>query len=77
MVAELDWEPHREGAPLDVVENDQHGSGNVEMQPNSEEENDSDSEAARQHNIGQFIIGNGYGVKPMVRIRYTNKYPNA
>ena len=77
MVAELDWEPHREGAPLDVVEDDQDGSGNVEMQPNSEEENGSDGEAARQHNIGRFIIGDGYGVKPTVRIRYTDKYPNA
>lgn len=80
MVAELEksWEPHREGAPRLQVEDDQDDFGNVEVQPNSEEEgHDSDGEDARQRKIGRYIIGDGYGVKPAVRIRYSDKYPNA
>ena len=64
MVAELEqsWEPHREGAPhLEV-----------------EDINNSDNEGDTQcHNIDRFIIGDGYGVKLTVRIRYTDKYPNS
>jgi len=83
MVAELEksWEPHREGAPHLAVAREDHNDepGNVEVQPNLEgEENaDSDGEGDRRHNIGRFIIGDGYGVKPTVRIRYSDKYPNA
>jgi len=79
MVAELEksWEPHRDGAPRLEVE-DEDGPGNVEVQPNLEEETDDlDSEGNRQRNIRRFIIGDGYGVKPTVRVRYTDKYPNA
>ena len=81
MIAELEWswEPHREGAPHLEVENSNDGFGNVEVRPNSEA-NASDLEDEgddTQCNISQFIIGNGYGVKPMVRIRYTDKYPNS
>ena len=66
MVAELEqsWEPHREGAPRLEVEDIQV--------------NDSDNEGDTQRrNIDRFIIGDGYGVKPTVRIRYTDKYPNS
>ena len=79
MVAELEesWEPHREGAPHLEVEDDIDGPGNIEVQPNLEEEDDSDSEDDRQCNISRFIIADGHGVKPTVRIRYTDKYPNA
>ena len=81
MVAELErsWEPHREGAPHLEAENSNDGSGNVEVQPNSEANaSDSDNQGDdTQCNISQFIISNGYGVKPMVRIRYTDKYPNS
>jgi hypothetical protein len=81
MVAELErgWEPHREGAPHLEAEDNNDGSGNVEVRPNSEANaSDSDDEGDdRQRNIGRFIIGDGYGVKPTVRIRYTDKYPNS
>ncbi|KAF8810448.1 hypothetical protein BYT27DRAFT_7209435 [Phlegmacium glaucopus] len=82
IVVELEksWEPHQEGAPHLEVEDDhdKDGPGNVEVEPNLEEEDDNlDSKGDRQRNIGQFIIGDGYGVKPTVRVRYTNKYPNA
>ena len=84
MVAELEqsWEPHQEGAPHLEVEDGNHedGSqaGNIEVWLNSDkEENDSDGEGDRQRNISQFIIGEGYGVKPVVRVQYTDKYPNS
>ena len=83
MVAELEksWEPHRDGTPHLEVEDDHNmdGPGNVEVQPNLEEEEEdgADSEGAQQRNIGWFIIGDGYGIKPTVRIQSTNKYPNA
>ena len=82
MVAELEksWEPHREGAPGLEVEDDlgNGGPGDVEVEPGlGEEEDNSDGEGDRRRNIGRFIIGDGYGVKPTVRVRYTDKYPNA
>lgn len=58
MVAELEksWEPHRDGTPHLEVEDDHNmdGPGNVEVQPNLEEEKEdgADSEGAQQRNIG-------------------------
>ena len=84
MVAELEqsWEPHQEGAPHLEVEDGNHDDGsqarNIKVWLNSDkEENDLDGEGDKQHNISQFIIGEGYGVKPVVRVWYTDKYPNS
>ena len=75
MVAELEksWEPLREGAPGQEAEDDQQSTSNSEPQ---DEEND-DDEGYAQRSADRFIIGDGFGVKPAVRIRYNDKHPSA
>lgn len=77
MVTELEqsWEPPWEGTPGQEAE-DRDNSGNVELPPNLEEEEENNSSYMR-HNVDQFIIRNGYGVKPTVRVQYSDKYLNA
>jgi len=38
---------------------------------------DGESHVQHEHNINRFIIGDGYGVKPAVRIQYNDKHPSA
>jgi hypothetical protein len=80
MVAELEksWEPPREGAPR-RVDDEQLNPG--DFQPQDEENDDDDPEDEpeehTQRNVDRFIIGDGYGVKPTIRIRYNDKHPSA
>ena len=77
MVAELEksWEPPREGAPGQEAEDNQQNTSNSELQE-EELEND-DDKGYTQCSTDRFIIGDGYGVKPAVRIRYNDKHPSA
>ena len=70
MVAELEksWEPLREGAP------DQLGEEIGETNNEDNSESDSGLEEDLDHGLDRYIIGDGYGVKPAVRIRYKDKY---
>lgn len=81
MVAELEksWEPRREGAPgqdpMDGNEkDDEEGTHN---QAADDSDDLSQSHTQPECNIDRFIIGDGYGVKPAVRIRYNDKYTSA
>jgi len=38
---------------------------------------DGESHVQHERNVDRFIIGDGYGVKPAVRIRYNDKHPSA
>ena len=38
---------------------------------------DDEGHAQHKRNVDRFIIGDGYGVKPSVRIRYNDKYTSA
>ncbi|KAF8808312.1 hypothetical protein BYT27DRAFT_7222947 [Phlegmacium glaucopus] len=75
MVAELEksWEPPQDGAPRQEVEDNQQNTSNCELQ----EEENNDDEGYTQRGADRFIIGDGYGVKPAVRIRYNDKHPSA
>ena len=77
IVAELEksWEPPREGAPGQEVEDDQQNASNSELQ--EEELENNDDEGYTQCSAHRFIIGDGYGVKPAVRIWYNDKHPSA
>jgi hypothetical protein len=82
MVAELEggWEPLREGAPLaDPTRGaDEHNEIHSDLDTSDLDEEKSDSDnLARQRNLNRYIIGDGYGVKPAVRILYTDKYPSS
>ena len=73
---ETGWEQPQEGAPQDNAEEelaDIHSA--VDTSNLDEEKSDSDSDP--QHNLDRYIIGDGYGVKPTVRICYTDKYPSS
>lgn len=82
MVAELEksWEPPREGAPdhLDddgtaIIDNEDRDK--FKLDPGPEEQELEDSDLNNQRNCDhRYIIGDGYGVKPAVRIRYRDKY---
>ena len=65
----------REGAPGQEAEDDHQNTSNSELQE-EELEND-DDEGYTQCSADRFIIGDGYGVKPAVRIRYNDKHPSA
>ena len=47
------------------------------QEANDSEDNHDEGHAQHQRNADRFIIGDGYGVKPAVRIRYNDKYPSA
>jgi hypothetical protein len=70
---EKGWEPLREGAPdqLDDADNEDRrdtDNSDPDADPGLEED------LNNQHNRDRYIIGDGYGVKPAVRIRYSDKY---
>lgn len=76
MVAELEksWEPLREGAPVQEAENEDIRPRDTEIP--LDEEND-DDEGYTRRSADRFIIGDGYGVKPVVSIRYNDRHPSA
>jgi hypothetical protein len=78
MVAELEksWEPPREGAPQARQEAEDDQQKFSELQAEENDDDDSDS-GYTQRRADQFIIGDGYGVKPAVRISYNDKHPSA
>jgi hypothetical protein len=68
---EKSWEPLREGAPYqldDIVKEDRCDNSDPDVDPGLEDD------LINQHNRDRYIIGDGYGVKPAVRIRYSDKY---
>ena len=90
MVAELEksWEPPREGAPRqeamddEVDDDDPRGVMEVYNNENDDEEGTphqavDDLDIQPERKVDRFIIGDGYGVKPVVRIRYNDKYSSA
>jgi hypothetical protein len=71
---ETGWEPLRNGAPQEET-----GGDPVEVHSDIEsldEKSDSDKSSG-QRNFDRYIIGDGYGVKPAVRILYSDKYPSS
>ncbi|KIJ89870.1 hypothetical protein K443DRAFT_117413 [Laccaria amethystina LaAM-08-1] len=61
--------------PLVDASDDEDDEG--EGAPYQEIDDEDESHAQHKHNIDRFIIGDGYGVKPAVRIRYNDKHPSA
>jgi len=78
MVAELEksWEPLREGAPGEEAE-DPEGAPGEEVEDGPQDEEHDDDEGYAQRSADRFIIGDGHGVKPAVRIRYNDRHPSA
>ena len=75
---ENSWEPLREGAP-DHEDNDAaidiEDNLDLPPRPPSHAESDEDLTNPTQHeNHDRYIIRDGYGVKPAVRISYRDKY---
>lgn len=77
MVAELErsWEPPREGAPHQEVLDDEVVAD--DPQPLMEVYDDDGSHIQLERKVDRYIIGDGYGVKPAVRIRYQDKYSSS
>jgi len=75
MVAELEksWELPREGAP----HQDEEEVPAPPQEADNSDDNHDKGHAQHQCNTDRFIIRDGYGVKPAVRIRYNDKYPSA
>ena len=69
---ETGWEQDRDGAPQDGGENELADIHSDEEESHSDNLNDH-----RQQNFDRYIIGDGYRVKPAVRILYTEKYPSS
>ena len=59
-------EDNEEGASHEEVD----GQDNLDV-------DDDEGHAQHQCNVNHFVIGDGYGVKPTVRIRYNDKYTSA
>jgi hypothetical protein len=75
---ETGWEQPRDGAPLEDAGRDEPTDIRSDMDTSSLDEGKSDSDNDPfQHNYDRYIIGDGYGVKPAVRILYTDKYPSS
>ena len=74
MVAELErsWEPPREGAPDQLEEIDTA----IDNEDNPDSTSD-DEDMNNQYNRDRYIIGDGYRVKPAVRIRYRDKHTSS
>ena len=72
---ENSWEPLREGAP-DHKENDAEIDieDNLDLPPTRAESDEGLSNLSQHENHDCYIIGDGYGVKPAVRIGYRDKY---
>ena len=81
-IDETGWEPPRDGAPQEdaLAGEDEPADTSIrsEIDTSSLDEEIPDSDnAAAQHNFDRYIIGDGYGVKPAVRLLYTDKYPSS
>ena len=74
---ETGWEEPREGAPQENNAEDELADIRSDMDASNHDEEKSDLDNDPQHNLDCYIIGDGYGVKPTVRIRYTDKYPSS
>ena len=59
----------------DDEDEDDEGAPHGEV--NASDIDDDESHAQHQRDVDRFIIGDGYGVKPAVRIRYNDKHPSA
>jgi len=70
--AELEhtWEPLREGAPTERIEEEVDNNDN-------QEEFQEDLDIGAHHAAECIIIGQGHGVKPAVVLHYTDKYPSS
>ena len=91
LAAELEksWEPPREGAPheeaidpddmppLIDASDDEDDEGVPHREVDDFDVNNDESHTQHKRNADRFIIGDGYGVKPAVRIRYNDKHPSA
>jgi hypothetical protein len=80
MVAELEksWEPPREGAPRqDAMDDEVDADDRPPLMdvPNDVVDDGGHEQPERQ--ADRFIIGDGYGIKPAVRIRYNDRHPSA
>jgi len=64
------WEPPREGAPAEGIEEEVDDNDNREEFPE-------DSDIGARRAAERVIIGEGHGVKPAVVLRYTDKYPSS
>ena len=78
VVANLEtaWEPPRDGAPQEDAGGDEPVGICSDTSNLDEEESYSDI-LPPQRNFDRYIIGDGYGVKPAVRMLYTDKYPSS
>ena len=63
------WEPPREGAPTEGIEE--------EVDDDSDYDDQEDSDIGARRAAERVIIGEGHGVKPGVVLRYTDKYPSS
>jgi len=59
----------------DDEDDDKEGAPRQEMDDSGVDDNEGYTQHKR--NVDRFIIGDGYGVKPAVRIRYNDKYTSA
>ena len=79
---ETGWEQPRGGAPQEHARAsgdepaDTHSDTDTPRASHDEEKSDSGDEPP-QRKPERFIIGDGYGVKPAVRLLYTDKYPSS
>jgi hypothetical protein len=64
------WEPPREGAPAEGIEEGDDNSDN-------EEEFLEDLDIGGRRAAERVVIGEGHGVKPAKVLRYTDKYPSS
>ena len=79
MVAELEksWEPPREGAPHQDAMDDEVDADDPPHLDVPNNVNDDEGHIQPEREVDQFIIGDGYGVKPAVKIRYNDRHPSA
>jgi hypothetical protein len=72
------WEQPRDGAPQEDAGGEEPADIRSDIDTSSlhEEKSDSDNDHP-QRNFDRYIIGDGYGVKPAVRMLYTDKYPSS
>ena len=78
---EAGWEQPRDGAPQDDAGEDDPADVrlNVDASSLDEEKSDTDNHlpGPQRNDFDRYIIGDGYGVKPAVRLLYTDKYPSS
>ena len=61
----------------DDEHDDEEGAPHQEVEDADADLDVNGGHAQHQRNVDRFIIGDGYGVKPAVRIRYNDKYTSA